>query len=274
MQKKHDRRFHQRSKSAKVQLGVVAFGLTALLLPACNVPTQQADTTVTTEDVTEDTESLVGQEITVRNIVEDTIGEDGFIVEADTGESVLIINNTGVPFELPDPNIPIQATGTVEAFSADQIENQYGISVDRNLYADYEGQPTIVADSIALAPNPENFYNAPEGYFENQAIAIEGDVRLLEETNNAFALFEEGWANDVGVLAIGVDAYLEGEPIEEGENVVVTGTAEQASEQLLQEANLGWDDAQIQEFLTRYENRPVIVVDGVYPSAVDPAPGS
>jgi hypothetical protein len=76
------------------------------------------------------------------------------------------------------------------------------------------------------------------------------------------------------VLAIGVDEYLEGVPIEEGENVAVTGIAEQANEQLLREANLGWDDAQLQEFLARYENRPVIVVDGVYPSAVDPAPGS
>ncbi|PSB18788.1 hypothetical protein C7B76_07990 [filamentous cyanobacterium CCP2] len=274
MQKRYDRRSHYQNRRTGFKLGAVTLGLAALLLPACNIPTQQADTTVTTEDVSEDTASLIGQEITVRNIVEDTIGEDGFIVEADTGEPVLIINNTGVPFVLPDPNIPIQATGTVERFSADEIESQYGISLDRNLYAEYEDQPVIVAASMALAPNPETFYNAPEGYFADQAIAVEGNVRLLEETNNAFALYEEGWANDVGVLAIGVDEYLEGVPIEEGENVAVTGIAEQANEQLLREANLGWDDAQLQEFLARYENRPVIVVDGVYPSAVDPAPGS
>jgi hypothetical protein len=270
-QRKHN---HKHNKTPGAKLGAIALGLTAMLLPACNIPTQQADTTETTQDIAGDTESLIGQEVTVRNMVEDTIGNDGFIVEDDAGDPVLIVNATGQPFQLPDSDVPLQATGTVERFSADEVQNQYGITVDRNLFTEYEGQPAIIASSMALAPNPETFYNAPEGYFADQAIAVEGNVRLLEETNNAFALYEEGWANDVGVLVIGVDQYLQGVPIEDGENVAVTGTAEPASEQLLRQANLGWDDAQLQEFISRYENRPVIVADGVYPSAVDPAPGS
>ncbi|MBE9179956.1 hypothetical protein IQ268_15395 [Oculatella sp. LEGE 06141] len=273
MKEQHDPTIRQNSRKG-VGLGAIALSLTALLLPACNLAEPTEQTTVTTEDIAEDTSALIGQEITVRNIVEDVIGEDGFLVETDAGEPVLVINATGAPFELPDPAIPIQATGTVEALSADQVESQYGLTLDRNLFAEYEGQPAIVAASMALAPNPEYFYDAPEGYFGDQAIAVEGDVRLLEQTDNAFALFEEGWINDVGVLVIGVDSELEGVPIEEGENVAVTGVARQVSEQLLRDANLGWDDNQLQEFLARYENRPVIVADGVYPSAVDPAPGN
>lgn len=255
------------------RISTIALGITVLLLPSCTLESQD-QATVTTQDVAESTSELIGQEITVRNVVEDTIGNSGFIVESDAGEPVLVLNDTGVPFQAPDSELPIQTTGVVEPFSAEQIESQYGLSIDENLYAEYEGQPTIVAQSIALAPNPEDFYNAPEGYFENQAIAIEGDIRLLEDTNNAFALFEEGWINDIGVLVIGVEPYIQGANLEEGENVVVTGVAQQANEQLLRQANLGWDDSQIQEFLDRYTNRPVIVADGVYPSAVDPAPGS
>ncbi len=269
----------QLKKRTGVRLGAIALGLTAVLLPSCAIDTSTEESAaesanVTTEEVTEDTSALVGQEITVRNMVENTVGDDSFLLETDAGELILVVNASGAPFERPAEDIPIQATGTVETFLVDDINQEYGLNLTNDLYADYESQPVIIAESIALAPNPEYFYNAPEEYFEGKAIAVEGDVRLLENTNNAFALFEEGWADDVGVLVIGVDSYYEGGAIEEGENVVATGVARQATEQLLRDANLGWDDNQLQEFLSRYENRPVIAADGVYPSAVDPAPGN
>ncbi len=257
----------------KIRGGAITLGLAALLLAGCEVPgTDQ--TTVRTEDVAEDTDALTGEEITVRNVVEETLGENAFLVESDPGDPVIVINATGQPFQLPDPSIPIQSTGIVQTLSIDQIEQQYGLTLDRNVLADYENQPAIIASSLALAPNPETFYESPQGLFENQAIAVEGDVRLFPDVDNAFALMEEGWVNDVGVLVVGVDQYLQGVPIEEGENVAVTGEAQPVSEQLLREYNLGWSDAEIQEFVSRYTNRPVIVADGVYPSAMDPAPGN
>lgn len=266
----------KRNQKTGVTLGAIALGITTLLLPGCNLaPTEtNAEGNATTEDVAENGSHLVGQEITVRNTVEEKVGDNGFVVEAEGGERVLIINATGQPFQAASSDVPIQATGRVESFSAEQIQNKYGLELDKNLFANYENQPALVAASMALAPNPRNFYEAPEGTFENQQIAVEGKVRLLEDTNNAFALFEEGWADSVGVLVLGVDQYLQGTPINDGETVAVTGQARQVNEQVLREANLGWNDSQIQEFVEQYTNRPVIITDGVYPSAVSPVPGN
>ncbi|NES95065.1 MAG: hypothetical protein F6K32_07485 [Desertifilum sp. SIO1I2] len=264
-----------RPKPVGAMFGAIALSLTALLVPGCDLgPANQGDTTETAQEVVNDSDALIGQKITIRNTVEEEVGNNGFIVNTQNGDRLLVINATGTPFQVSDREVPIQASGTVETFSAAQIQNQYGVQLDPNLFADYDNQPVLVAASMALAPNPRIFYEAPQGTFENQQIAVEGEVRLLESTNNAFALFEEGWVDDVGVLVLGVDQYLQGVPIEEGENVAVTGQARQLNEQVLREANLGWNDNQIQEFVERYTDRPVIIADGVYPSAVPPVPGS
>ncbi|MGB3310964.1 MAG: hypothetical protein WBG32_14660 [Nodosilinea sp.] len=123
----------------------------------------------------------------------------------------------------------------------------------------------------SLAPRPQDLWNAPDEYF-GETIAIEGDIRSLEGSDNAFALFEEGWNDDIGVLVVGVDQAVDTARLDAGETVVVTGQARPADLVSLQEANFGWDDSQIQEFLSRYENRPVIFVEEVYPSAVPPHP--
>lgn len=264
------------NKKAGAKLGAIALSITALALPGCQwfQSPDQAGTTETTQDVVDATPDLIGQQITVRNVVTDTVGNEGFIVESDTGEPVLVLNATGEPFQLPDPNIPIQTTGIVEEFSAERIRNQYGLTLDQNVFAGYEGQPTIVAQSIALAPNPEDFYATPANVYQDQQVAVEGIVRLLPETDDAFVLYDEGIANTVGVLVVGIAPELQGVPIDEGENVAVTGVAQPASEQLLRDANFDWDQNQMQEFLSRYTNRPVIVADGVYPSAVSPTPAN
>jgi len=266
------------NKKSGFRLGFVALGLSGLLLASCettetNTPTAQEEN-VTSEDVARDTSAVVGEEITIRNTVESTVGDESFVMETEAGEPILVVNATGQAFRIPDLTIPIQVTGLVEQFAADAVGQEYGIELDTELYADYEGQPVVIAESIALAPTAEDFYEAPVGTYTDQPIALEGDVRVFEETTNAIALFEEGWADDVGILVLGIEPYLQGADLNEGENVVVTGEAQPLSEGLLREANPDWTDAQVQEFVTRYTDRPVIIADGVYPSAVDPAPGS
>ncbi|MFW6296178.1 MAG: hypothetical protein ACOC04_03185 [Halothece sp.] len=254
--------------------GAIALGVTTLLLPGCEVAQEGPEGNVTTGDVVQDTEAVVGQEITVRSLVDQAIGESGFVLETDTGEPIVVINATGVAFDLPQENIPVQATGEVMELVIADLENQYGLDLEDELYVDYETEPVIVAESLALAPTPDILAEQPEGYFD-QVIAVEGDLRKLEDTPNAFALFEEGWIDDVGVLVIGVDtAQEQGTPLEEGGNVTVTGVARELSPELIEQNGLDWTPEQIEEFQARYSDRPVIIADGVYPSAVDPAPGS
>lgn len=267
-------------KRAGVGLGGI-FLVAASLLSSCSTLSstdeiQEGQTNVTTEDISSDVSNLIGQQVTIRSLVGETVGEGGFVVEPENGEPILVLNTTGVPFELPGAGVPIQVTGEVQSFVATDIENEYGLDLDEGLYADYEGQPAIVAQSLALAPNPEDLYENSADYLDQQ-IAVEGDVRLLDTTDGAFALFEEGWVDDIGVLVVGINRDVAGgsvDAIQEGENVVVTGVARQPSAELLQEYNPDWDDNKTQEFLSRYTERPVIVADGVYPSAVGLAPGN
>jgi hypothetical protein len=271
---------HTILKRAGVGLGGIALVAASLLSSCSNISSnegiQEEQTNVTTEDISTEVSELIGQRVTVRSLVEETVGESGFVLEPENGEPILVLNTTGAAFELPATDVPIQVTGEVQSFVATDIENEYGLDLEEDLYADYERQPAIIAQSLALAPNPENLYEDYATYLDQQ-IAVEGDVRLLDATEGAFALFEEGWVDDIGVLVVGINRDIAGgsvDAIQEGENVVVTGVARQPNAELLQEYNLGWDDSKIQEFLSRYTERPIVVADGVYPSAVDPAPGN
>lgn len=260
-------------------IGAIALGLSALLLPGCttnNEDIREGRTNTTAEDVAGvSPDQTIGKEVTIRSETTKAVGKSGFVMTPQVGKPILVINATGTPFVLPGGDLPVQATGKVAEFVAADVEKEFGLALEDELYTDYERQPAIIAKSLALAPNPEDLAKAPTGYFDKK-IAVEGDLRKLEDTPNAFALFEEGWVDDVGVLVISVDRNLKakGSPLQEGENVVVTGVARQADAKFLQDANLGWDAAKINEFVSRYSNRPVIVADGVYPSAVDPAPGN
>ncbi len=266
------------AKRTGVSLGAIALGLTALLLPGCSNDKEIADgkTNTTAEDVAKvSPDQTIGKEVTVRSQTAQAVGNSGFVMTPKEGKPILVINATGTPFTVPGTDLPVQATGKVASFVVADIEKEFGLALEDELYADYERKPAIIAQSLALAPTPEDLYKAPTGYF-NKTVAVEGDLRKLEATPNAFALFEEGWVDDVGVLVVGVDRNLKdkGGPLQEGENVTVTGVARQFSPELVKEAGLGWDAEKIREFESRYTNRPVIVADGVYPSAVDPAPGN
>ncbi|MFB2934638.1 hypothetical protein ACE1B6_05115 [Aerosakkonemataceae cyanobacterium BLCC-F154] len=261
------------SKKAGISLGAIALGVTTLLLPACtnnNEEIREGRTNVTTEDVAEVSakNQTVGQEVTIRSQVTEAVGKSAFVMNNNDGKPILVVNATGQTFLVPGRDIPVQATGTVEPLVIADVEREYGLDLENELYVNYERQPAVIAKSLALAPTPEDLFKTPAGYF-NKNIAVPGEVRKLESPNaNGFALMEQGWVDDIGVVVVGVNRNLQGGPIQEGEKVVVTGVARQPTAELLQQANLGWNANQINEFLARYKNRPVIVADSVYPSAV------
>ncbi|MFQ4138614.1 hypothetical protein PGN35_020100 [Nodosilinea sp. PGN35] len=260
----------------QVWKGAVALGLSLSVLSACNgqFQTGQVDQdNVTADDVSqvEAGDPALGQLVTIRSGVVETLDDNGFIMESADGDSILVINPTGTPFTWPEETVPIQVTGQLEIFRAADSAQQYGLDLDPALYGEYDQQPVIIAENFALAPRPQDLWNAPDEYYE-ETIAVEGDLRPLEESENAFALFEEGWISDTGVLIVGAGPLVDVATLESGENIVVTGQAQQLDENLLREADFGWDDNQIQEFLSRYENRPVIVAEEVYPSAQPPHP--
>lgn len=279
---KISRHWPQRNRSI---LGAIAMGAALFVLPACNTVGEneeisEGQTNVTTEDISsgldstegtglEDAETLIGQMVTVRSAVQETVGDSSFLLETDGGESILVVNATTAPFAVPTEEIPVQVTGEVAEFVQTDVESQYGLELDDTTYGEYEGQPAIIADSLALAPTTEQLTQNPD-FFSNQTIAIEGDVRGIYSPST-ISLFEEGWVDDIGLLVVGVDRSLksEGTNVQEGETLVVTGQAQQFDANALQQQyDLGLTPEQLNEFSESY-NRPVIVAEEIYPSAVD-----
>ncbi len=272
----------QRNRSI---LGAIAIGAALFVLPACNTVGENEEiredqVNVTTDDVSsgldstegtglENADTLIGQTVTVRSAVQETVGNSSFLLETDGGESILVVNATTAPFSVPTEEIPVQVTGEVAEFVQADIESEYGLELDDATYGDYEGQPAIVADSLALAPTTEQLTQNPD-FFSNQTIAIAGDVRDIYSPST-ISLFEEGWVDDIGLLVVGIDRSLkaEGTNVQEGETVVVTGQAQPFDAATLQQNyDLGLTTDQINEFSERY-NRPVIIAEEIYPSAVD-----
>ncbi|HHP7231348.1 MAG TPA: hypothetical protein ACFCUY_10885 [Xenococcaceae cyanobacterium] len=268
---------HPTTKKIAAYVGAIALGLTATtLLPLKNIAQeeiQEGRTNVTIEKITGNIEDYVGQMVTVRSEVEEELGESGFVLEADEffgGEPFLLLNAGAVPVTRPSEDIAVQGTGTVREFVIADIERDYGIDLDEELYIDYENRPVVIAESVALAPTPEELAENPSAFYD-QVIAVEGEVGDLF-SSNTMSLYEEGWIDDIGLIVVGVNSDLNAEsnPLQSGEMVVVTGMARPLDVNLLQQdSELGWDETEISEFEARYTDRPVIVADDIYPSALD-----
>jgi len=219
-------------------------------------------------DLTGDVEDYLGQTVSVRGEAEVAVGESSFVLQDDElfgGQEVIVINATGVPFVLTGTNEPtddIQVTGEVRQVVMAELEQEYGLDLDPELYAEYEDRPAIIAASMAFSPDPEEVTEAPDQYY-GQVIAVSGEVDELL-SDGIFRLQEEGWFEGDEVLVIG--AAVTG--LTEAEEVVVTGTLRPfVAAELEQEYDLTWDLDLQEQLEAEYTEQPVLVAEEVYPSA-------
>ncbi|MEB3212167.1 MAG: hypothetical protein VKL39_12470 [Leptolyngbyaceae bacterium] len=89
-----------------------------------------------------------------------------------------------------EPTEDVQVTGEVRQLVTADLEQEYDLTLDPELYAEYEDRPAIIAESIAFAPDPEEVTEEPEQYY-GQTIAVTGEIGELISTN-IFQLQEEG----------------------------------------------------------------------------------
>ena len=267
---------HRTTRRLIAYVGAVALGLTTtMLLPTKNTAQEieEGRTNVTIEKITGNIEEYEGQMVTVRSEVEEELGESGFVLQTDEffgGEPFLLLNASAEPVIRPNDEIAVQGTGIVREFILADIERDYGIDLEDELYIDYENVPAVIAESVALAPTPEELAENPSAFYD-QVIAIKAEVGEMF-SSSTMTIYEEGWIDDIGLIVVGVNRDLDAEDsaLQSGEMVVVTGTARPLDINLLeQDPELGWDSDEIREFESRYTDRPMIFADGVYPSALD-----
>lgn len=250
--------------------GALILALMAFILPACgnneaNVPTGG---NVTTKEVANNAAALAGKTVTVRSEPKGKVGPTSFTVEDEKffgSESILVVNASGEPFTLPaDDDIEVQVTGIVRNFVIADVEKEYSLDLDPQYYLEYENKPAIIAQSMALSPDPGDITKNPEKYY-NKRLAVVGEVEDIQDANT-FTLDEEKLFGATDLLILNPKPKT---AIKDDEVVAVTGVLRPfVLAEFEREYELGWDLKLKQKLEAEYETKPVFVADSVYPSAI------
>jgi len=237
-------------------------------MPAETTIPEEAAENVTTEELSSGAEGLIGETVSIRAEIEDTVGKSAFLLEDNRlfgGEDVLVINSSGEPFALIDgDDTEVQVTGEVQQLVIAELETSYGLDLDPELYADYEDRPVVVAQSIALSPDPGDITSNPDMYY-NKRIAVAGEVEdKLSPTT--FTLDEETLFGGDDLLVISDMATPE---TQDGEEVTVTGILRPyIAAEFETDYDLDWDLSVQEQIEAEYTEMPVFIADEVYPSAM------
>lgn len=225
---------------------------------------------VTTEEVAENTEELIGQTVTIRSDALEIVEPSIFTVADDEffgGEEILIVNASGEPFDLPQDDTEVQATGEVAQFIIADIESNYDLDLDPDLYAEYNDRPAIIAESLAVAPEPGEIAENPAQYY-GQILAVTGEVETMYDPG-IFTLDEEELFGGEDLLVV---APNPSEMVEDGQTVAVTGELRSlVVADIERDYDLTWDLDVQEQIEAEYSDRPVLIVDRIYPSAIPSA---
>jgi hypothetical protein len=257
--------------------GAIALALTVMLLPACaeNRPEAAAPGTgnVTTEEVADNTNALLGQTVTVRSEPVKKIGPNTFTVSDDDffgGETILVVNASREPVVLPEDDIEVQVTGKVAKFVLADVERDYDfLDLDPELYVEYEGKPAIIAQAVAPAPKPGEITANPSQYY-GRTLAVAGEIENIVGPN-AFTLDEDKLIGASDLLVLVANPKTANTAIKDGEYVAVTGVLRSfVVTDIERDYDLTWDLNLQRQLEVEYRNKPVLIVQSVYPSAVPP----
>ena len=231
------------------------------------VEDEMSEENVTTEEVAEETDQLLGQTVTIRSDALEVIEPTTFVIsdqEFFGGEDIVVVNASGEVFELPEDDTEVQITGKVARFVQANIESVYDLELDPDLYVDYADRPAIIAESLALAPEPGEVAEDPTQYY-GETLAVTGEVEEMYGVNT-FTLDEEELFGGEDLLVIVPNIT---EVISDGETVAVTGELRSfVVADLETDYDLTWDLDVQEQLEAEYSERPVLVVDQVYPSAI------
>lgn len=241
----------------------IAFGYASLQTNSALA--QEDDSNITIEKIEEG--NISSQEVTVRGEVEELQSGISFLIEDDNlfGDSeVLVINITDdAILEATEGEPRVQVTGNVQEFSFVEIESDYSLGLDPEIYADYESMPVILASSIVPAPDLEDLAEDPEDYYGKE-IAVQGEIEDVK--NETIFTLKEG-------ELIGEDELLvlnaSGSAIPESDDsiVLVGELRPYVKTEFERDYDLTWDLELQREIEVEFTNKPVLVLDEAYSSA-------
>ena len=243
----------------------LALATTLLAVKYQTVEAQETESNTTIEEVAEQ-EATLGEEVTVRGEVEEVESGVSFVIEEEDlfeEDEVLVINVSEQIVPENEEDLRLQVTGEVGSLVLADVERDYGLDLDPELYVEYESKPVIFASYMVEAPELEEVSENPDLYY-GQEIALEGEVDEIRN-DYAFTLKESQLIGGDDLLVINAT----GEPIPtEDEAIVITGTVRPfIKADFEKDYDLTWDLDVQEEIEAEYTEKPVLVVDSIYPSA-------
>ena len=267
------RRGDFRQAFCRPQGAALALAILALLLPACttNNPEQvggpTANTNVSTEEVADRTNALLGKSVTVRSEVEKKVGAHSFTIGDEKlfgSEKVLVINASGEPTVLPD-DVELQVTGTVAKLVVAEVEKEYNLNLEPELEVEYKDKPVIIAQSIALAPDPGEVTKNPSAFY-GKVIAVKAEVEEIISPTS-FTLDEDKLTSTQDLLVFNTTP---GQVIKDGQEVVVTGVLRPfVVADFERDYDLKWDLTMQKQLEAEYSQKPALVTKSVFPAVED-----
>ena len=227
---------------------------------------QETDGNTTIEELSEDKNNTSGKEVTVRGKVEKVdpgvsfaIEEEGFL----EGDRVLVINVSDRVVPENTDDLQLQVTGKLRTLVLADVERDYELDLDPQLYAEYETKPVILATNLILSPDLEDISEDPESYYDLE-IAVEGEVDKIRN-DYAFTLKEDQLIGGDDLLIINATD----KPLPKvDEKIAVTGTVRPyIKADIERDYDLTWDLDVQQQIEAEYSEKPVLVVDSIYPAA-------
>lgn len=208
-------------------------------------------------------DGFIGKTISLRGEVRAIIGNTSFLIEDERlfgGEDILIIN-VGEPITILDGDeSDVQVIGIVRQLVLADLERDYGIKLDPELYAEYENRPTIIAQTVVLAPGPGELTSSPEKYYD-QRIAVTGEVDDIL-SSNIFTLDEEQFFGGEDLLVIYPEATAQ---TEDDQEVIVTGVLRPyRKEEFERDYALDWSDSVQAKIDAEYADKPILIADDIH----------
>ncbi|BAY24004.1 hypothetical protein NIES2100_37970 [Calothrix sp. NIES-2100] len=218
-------------------------------------------------EIANNTDEFIGKSVTIRSKAIQKIGLSSFTVKDArffNDEPIVVVNASGVPFDLPvDQNIEVQVTGQVRNLAIDNIEQEFNLNLKDEYYKEYVNKPAIIAQYLALSPEPAQIIQSPEKY-NGRKVTVTGNVAnirssilLTLDENQLFG------GEDLLVLLTTPPKVA----INQGQTVSVIGELRRfVAAEIERDYNFTWSLEAKQELDTEYGNRPVLVAETVYPS--------
>ncbi len=223
---------------------------------------------ISLEDVAGSPEEFYGQTVTIRGDFKESVDENAFKLTRGGflffgGSEVLVVNNTGQPIVPPEnENISLQVTGEVRQMRVAELQRDFGWDFwNPDLYVEYDMRPVIVAESVALAPDPSQISDNPAQFY-GETIAVEGELNEYF-TFNAMLLQQDSLMGGGDILVL---LPLEANRVNAGENIVVTGEVRPfVMADMERDLGIrGWTPEMQRLFAEEFGTRPVMLAENVY----------